>query len=594
MAREIELLIVGAGLHGLCMAKTYLELKPGANIVVVDKAQSIGGSWAEERLYPRLKTNNVLGSYEFSDFPMIPEKYGATPGTHIPGRVVHNYLCDFAAHYGIDARFQSRTTVEAATLQDDRRWTVQLLRTDSSGAVKETIIADKMVIGTGLTSEPYLPTISGRDSFKGLLIHSKQLKERAAELAVCKDVVVLGGNKSAWDVCYDAAHSGARVCMVIRPSGGGPSYVWPKLFNYGPFKLSLAPISATRFFMAFDPTLFGRIGPMSWWRNFLQRTSIGNKICSFFWNRLDQHIRRLNGYHTHPELKKLEPWTTPFWMGNSLSIHNYETNWFDLVREGKITVHIADVVSLSSENVQLSNGETLHADAFVCCTGWKTRSTVRFDFPVQDHDIKEVMLDVQKAESEIETELKYLRTLPRRTSNAPSLKQQPIDTSFPLSDHYYRFMVPPDGRSLENKNLAFIGAHSSIHAAVVAQAQALWISAFFNGKLKHLQPGNIDPSAVRYDTILHGIYGMLRRPKECGGASGRYPDLVFDSIPYVDILLQDLELDSVRKRGIWNNIFKPHLPADYRGLVKDWKIRNPIEESEDCLASAPKVNKKVD
>ncbi|KIW12615.1 hypothetical protein PV08_09893 [Exophiala spinifera] len=577
MAREIELLIVGAGIHGLCMAKTYLELKPEAEILIVDKAQSLGGSWAEERLYPRLKTNNVLGSYEFSDFPMMPEKYGATPGTHIPGQVVHDYLRDVATHYGIDDTFQPRTIVEGATLQDDRRWMVTLLRSDPRATSKEVIITDKMVIATGLTSEPYLPTIPGQETFKGLRIHSKQLKECAPELAACKDVVVLGGNKSAWDVCYDAARSGARVRMVIRSSGGGPSYVWPKSFNYGPFNLSLARMSATRFFMAFDPTLFGRKGPMSWWHYFLHRTSIGNTICEFFWTRLDRHIKRVIGYHTHPELQKLEPWTTPFWMGNSLSIHNYETNWFDLVREGKITVHIADVESLSSEKVNLSNGETLHADALVCCTGWRSKPTVSFEVPDQHHDDKAIMLDIHKAESEIETEVKYLRGLSRRTSNAPHLKQQPIATSFLLSDHKYRFMVSPDEHALESKNLAFIGAHSSIHAVVVAQVQALWIFAFFNDKLKHLQARHIDSTAVRYNTILHGVYGMLRRPKECGGASERYPDLVFDSVPYVDILLQDLELGNLRKRGIWNNIFKPHLPADYRGLVKEWKTKNSVE-----------------
>ena len=44
-----------------------------------------------------------------------------------------------------------------------------------------------------------------------------------------------------------------------------------------------------------------------------------------------------------PLLRMLRPWTSMFWMGNSLSNHNYETNWFDLVKEGRIVVHHADV-----------------------------------------------------------------------------------------------------------------------------------------------------------------------------------------------------------------------------------------------------------
>lgn len=88
------------------MAKTYLQVHPKGKLVVVDQAKSIGGSWAKERLYPGLKTNNVFGSYEFSDFPMIPENYGMKSAGHIPGEVVHAYFCDVAAHYGIDSRLR--------------------------------------------------------------------------------------------------------------------------------------------------------------------------------------------------------------------------------------------------------------------------------------------------------------------------------------------------------------------------------------------------------------------------------------------------------------------------------------------------------
>ncbi len=566
------------------MAKTYLEVRPQAKIIVIDKAQTIGGSWSEERLYPRLKTNNILGSYEFSDFPMTAERYGATPGAHIPGRVVHNYLCDVAAHYGIDAMFQPGTNVETATHGEDGQWQIKLHKEGQDGQTTSVIIADKIVIATGLTSEPQVPTFQGQDDFGGLLIHAKQLKERAPELAVCKNVVVLGGNKSAFDVCYDAARSGSRVHMVIRPSGGGPSYVWPKSFTYGPLSLSLARMSATRFFMAFDPTPFATKGPFSWWSRFLHQTSIGNKICDYFWTRLDRHVKSLNGYDTHPELQKLKPWTTPFWMGNSLSIHNYETNWFDLVRDGKIAIHIAEIASLSKGCVGLSSGEDLDADALVCCTGWKPRSTIMFESAVVEDPLlkyQETVPNTQKAEADISSRLRYLQNLPRRTPNAPSVQKRPATPPVSLSDHLYRFMVPSERRVLESRSLAFIGAHSSIHAVVVAQAQALWITAFFLGRLDHLTASRLDLEAVTYETILHGLYGTMRRPRECGGAAEKYPDLVFDSIPYVDCLLKDLGLSVQRKRSLWDDVFQPHRPGDYQGLVMEWKSKHEMKESED-------------
>jgi len=54
------------GFHGLSMAKTYLEASPSSRLLILDSASSIGGDWASHRLYPGLKSNNILGTYEFS------------------------------------------------------------------------------------------------------------------------------------------------------------------------------------------------------------------------------------------------------------------------------------------------------------------------------------------------------------------------------------------------------------------------------------------------------------------------------------------------------------------------------------------------
>ncbi|KAH8805407.1 hypothetical protein F5884DRAFT_736448 [Xylogone sp. PMI_703] len=578
---EVDLLIVGAGLHGLAIAKTYVQVNPDAHILVVDQAESIGGSWAKERLYPGLKTNNIFGSYEFGDFPMIPERYGVKTKGHIPGAVVHAYLCDFAAHFGIDSCIRFETKVTSATLREDSKWIIGLHSIDGLKAPAKTVVANKLVIATGLTSEPHIPIFPGQGEFESLVVHSKQLKSRANELISCKEFVVLGGNKSAWDACYSAARAGSHVHMVIRPSGGGPSYLWPRKFSWGPFNLSLAILSATRLFMPFDPTPYGKRGSLAWMRYFLHETSLGQKICFYFWNKLDAHIKKLNGYNTHPELKKLEPWTTPFWMGNSLSIHNYDTNWFNLVREGKISVHVANVVSLSKRKIHLSNEEILDADALVCCTGWKSEPSIQFNLYHEGNilDIKTPLNNNDPefliAKREIYNDIGYLSSIPRRTENAPFIKDR--YTEAPLASYkLYRMIVPYQPIFLENRNFAFIGLHSSIHAVILAQAQALWITAYFQHKVGHLNASSPNFQQVRHEAILDSVYGKLRRPNECGGAAGKYPDLVFDSLPYADVLLGDLGLDSQRKGNWWKELFETYRPCDYRGIVDEWRTRNMV------------------
>ncbi|EHL00929.1 hypothetical protein M7I_3102 [Glarea lozoyensis 74030] len=93
---KVDLLIVGAGPHGLSVASTYHTLHPTSPFLILDSALSLGGVWASERLYKDLYTNNRLGTYEFPDFEMDAKKLGMEGTGHIPGSIVHDYLQAYA------------------------------------------------------------------------------------------------------------------------------------------------------------------------------------------------------------------------------------------------------------------------------------------------------------------------------------------------------------------------------------------------------------------------------------------------------------------------------------------------------------------
>ncbi|KAL4954225.1 hypothetical protein BDW69DRAFT_205371 [Aspergillus filifer] len=586
-AEVVDLLIVGAGLHGLIVAKTYLEVHPTAPLLVVDESSTVGGSWAKERLYPGLKTNNVWGSYELSDFPMVAEKYGvkATEGKgqeHIPGKVVHEYLCDVAKHFGIDQFLRLKTKVISARQDEDRIWGVEIqpIDQDEADGESETIRAHRLVLATGLTSKPHIPSIPGTQTFPRPIIHSKQLFSHAEQLSKAKRVVVGGGNKSAWDVAYTAAKSGSEVHMVIRPSGGGPSYVWPKRFSLTllGFTLvtSLAKLSTTRLFTLFDTAPCGVLPwPFSWIKQVLHRTLLRQRIVKAFWTQLDTTIRKINGYASHPELRKLEPWTTPFWMGNSLSIHNYESSWFELVREGRIRIHIADVEGLEDGVVYLRNAkgegerEGVEADALVLCTGWEVEFPVKFDVVKGDveRDCEQPDEEEDKVLKGIYRDIPYLSTLPRRTFNAPPVTEKKKPSTMPL---LYHDILPTQAPLLQNRILAFIGLSISIHTVLVAQAQALWITAFFENKIPHLHSKPVHTNEVKKRALIERAYGATRRPRETGGAAGNHADLVFDSLAYVDGLISELGLNPYRKGSLWKEMVASYGVSDYRGLVEEW------------------------
>ena len=116
---QLDLVIIGAGIHGLVTAKTYLEVKPATKIVILDQARTLGGTWAEERLYPGLKTNNMIGTYEFSDFLMREERFGVRKWQHIPGTVNHEYLQQYAQEFDLVSRIRLNTKVRSAELLEE-------------------------------------------------------------------------------------------------------------------------------------------------------------------------------------------------------------------------------------------------------------------------------------------------------------------------------------------------------------------------------------------------------------------------------------------------------------------------------------------
>lgn len=507
---------------------------------------------------------------------MDPDLVGSQSGAHIPGDGVHKYFCEVVRYSDLERFLLLQTKVDTATLRHDDLWELSCSSTLSSGS-KSTLLTRKLVVATGLTSEPYMPSFEGQENFRGLRIHSKELKPQAENLAQCQNVVVVGGNKSAWDVCYSVARRGGTAHMVIRPSGGGPGWVWPRRFHWFGWQTSLPKLTVTRIFSLFDPWPFVERG--TFWssvRDILHQSKLGLAVTNTFWRLLGQHLCRVNGYRDHVSTEKLEPWASTYWMGNSLSTLNYPSDWFEFAKGDNIKIHHADLMSLSEDSILMTDGLVEEVDALVCCTGWNALPPIEFQ-PLeiryslgipQEESESEVVL-AQNARSWILDKRPYLRKVCRSTQIAevdkgPTLRER--TTPYRL----HRFVVPSNARFLAAKNLAFIGIDLSLLTVLLAQVQALWITAFFKDKLSHVRSSGPEHQQIVHETITQSEYQQLRRPKISGGAGEKFPDLVFDSLPYVDLLLKDLGLQTMRK-GKWiSDMMVPYSLQDYQNLVQEW------------------------
>ncbi|EPS36892.1 hypothetical protein H072_9554 [Dactylellina haptotyla CBS 200.50] len=588
MATEkVDVVVVGAGWYGLCAAKTYLQVHPETNLVVLEEAATAGGVWAKHRLYPGLKSNNQyglydpnLGTYEYPDFPMKP--FGVEPATHIPGEVVHEYLVAYATKFNVfdKIRFNSRLG-SAEYKEDDNQW---LLTIGSEGGAPKTLLTDKLIMATGITSEPFLPTFKGSETFGAPLFHAKDLLQHSEELLKnAKNVTVFGGSKSAWDAVYLFASKGIKVNWVVRSKGTG--FCWMAPPKVTPAKKWIEKLVTTRFLCWFSPCIWDEADGYAGVRNFMHGTAIGRGIVDTFFGILGGDVATLNGYDKHPETKKMKPLTNPFFIASTLSILNYPTDIFEYVRNGTVTIHIKDIDHLSPGQIHLSDPEkpdeldTLETDALICSTGWKYKPHVKFlpegiekdlGVPYINKEIKDYADEelTQKADAEILKKYPRLANQPTINPKYESLTSDSEHDDLNRPFRLWRLIAPPT-KQFRN-SITFCGALMNLDTSITAHIQALWSVAYLTNKLKPAEEKSEDD--IKWEATLWSRFGRWRTS---GGFGRRYPDFVFDSVAYFSHLLKDLDIEPFRKTGVFSQVFYPYGPEDYVTVVDEW-----LEKSE--------------
>lgn len=334
-------------------------------------------------------------------------------------------------------------------------------------------------------------------------------------------------------------------------------------------------------------------------RSFLHGTAIGRLITNTFWSILGNDVITLNNYKSHPETAKIQPWSHPMFVASSFSILNYDTDFFELLRNGTVNVHIADITNLGASTVHLSNGSEIQTDAMVCVTGWKWTAPLKFlpegieaelgvPHPPSPSDPTDL---VEKADKEILNRWPRLKSPPVQNKKYVPLTEQKGITTVSEEDKQanphtssqltpwtlYRFIIPSSPSLLRHRDVAFAGFMMNFNIPLNAHMQALWINAYFHGhgvKLPDYED-DVERNKMRYETILHNRFGKWRYP---AGHGSQFPDFVFDAQPYIDLLADDLGLKVHRKNGVLKEITEPYGPQDYKDAVQEWKEKHQVGE----------------
>jgi hypothetical protein len=499
---------------------------------------------------------------QFSDFAMSTEGFDLADD-HIPGEHVNGYLREYAAHFDLEKHVRFGCAAESAVDDGPAGWILTVTEKTVNDTVKRRIRASRLIIAAGLTSDPLMPKLEGKDSFAAPIYHSSELAKAENGLGAFKKVVLLSGAKFSWDIACAYASAGVSVDWVIRESGHGPCWMMPNRLT--PLKIIPEFLLQTRLVTWLSPCIWD--DGFAAVRGFFHRHWLGRKIVDLFFAKMQHSAEVINDYDGHPETAKLKPWDDVFFIGTNRGLLNYGLDFFEFVRNGTVRVHIADITHLSPQTVHLSNGEALAADVLLCGTGWKDTPQLHFttkrDLGLPGHTSPSAEQHIARADVEIFRNCPKLLHQPTPRPTKP-LAESPAETA-PEPYRLYRFVVPPSFVPL--RTLAFAGAYRSPATTIIAQAQALWITAFFDDRIGALQRPAVDAERVMYETVLHSQFGKWRYSR---GFGARFPELWFDCLPYVDLLLKDVGVRNLRKGKWWREWFQPYMPGDYAGVVGEY------------------------
>jgi cation diffusion facilitator CzcD-associated flavoprotein CzcO len=409
----MKIAIVGAGFAGLTTARHLKDF--GHETTIYEKAPDVGGVWSRTRTYPGVSTQNGKDTYHLSDFPM-PKSYPEWPS----GPQVQAYLESYARHFGLARFLRLETEVLSAKQGGDGRWAV----TARGPGGEATEDFDRLIVCSGIFSEPALPKFPGADAFKaagGALCHTSQFLD--VEKARGKRVVVVGYGKSSCDVAAALAGVASSLTVIVR------ELIWkaPKKFAG---VLNYKFLLLTRMGEALFPYI-----RLKGFEAFLHGPG------KFVRNQLVGGVQALTTAQLGLKKLGLVP-RGDFERIARSTVSLVTEGFYEGVKEGKIVVkrdsEIRELVVDGGRTfASLSSGEKIPADIVICGTGWTQ------DVPFLDATVKVDLFDARG--------------------------------NFRL----YRCILPAKVR-----NLAFNGYNSSFFSPLSAEMGALWIAAWLAGDLK--------------------------------------------------------------------------------------------------------------
>jgi putative flavoprotein involved in K+ transport len=195
-------LVIGGGQGGIGLGARLKRL--GVPALVIDKNERPGDAWRK-----RYKSLCLHDPVWYDHMPYIPFP------DHWPVFAPKDKIGDWLEMYTrvMELNYWGSTECKSARYDDAQgEWIVDVVREGKPVSLRPK----QLVLATGMSAVPNVPTYAGAENFKGDQHHSS--KHPGPDAYKAKKCVVIGSNNSAHDICAALWEQGADVTMVQRSS----------------------------------------------------------------------------------------------------------------------------------------------------------------------------------------------------------------------------------------------------------------------------------------------------------------------------------------------------------------------------------------
>ncbi len=200
--RQPYVVIIGGGQGGIALGARLRRL--GVPALIIEKNARPGDSWRN-----RYKSLCLHDPVWYDHLPYLPFP------DHWPVFAPKDKIGDWLEMYTkvMELNYWGSTTCQNASWDEaSQSWVVNVVRNGQPVQLRPR----QLVLATGMSAVPNMPSVPGAESFQGDLHHSS--RHPGAEAYRGKKAVVIGSNNSAHDICAALWEHGADVTMVQRSS----------------------------------------------------------------------------------------------------------------------------------------------------------------------------------------------------------------------------------------------------------------------------------------------------------------------------------------------------------------------------------------